>query len=251
MKGVDVSYLNDRRVIASVSGGKDSAAMCLALKDAGIEHDRVFLDTGWEHPATYEYLRGPLTDALGPITELQAPLQMVDLILKKGMFPSRMRRFCTQQLKVFPMQRHLAEQDDEVVNAVGIRRAESRARSGMTEWEWSKGFDCEVWRPIIDWSEQDVIDIHTYHGLAPNPLYLKGARRVGCWPCIYASKDELRLLAEIDPGRVVEIRALEADVAKLAEARANAKGIPFGNPPACRAPCGTRGGVGALSLSMR
>lgn len=64
--------LADRRVLASISGGKDSAAMTLWLTEQGIEHDRVFLDTGWEHPITYEYLRGDLTRALGPIQELSA-----------------------------------------------------------------------------------------------------------------------------------------------------------------------------------
>jgi hypothetical protein len=49
--------LAGRRVIASVSGGKDSAAMSLWLMEQDIDHDRVFLDTKWEHPATYEYLR--------------------------------------------------------------------------------------------------------------------------------------------------------------------------------------------------
>jgi 3'-phosphoadenosine 5'-phosphosulfate sulfotransferase (PAPS reductase)/FAD synthetase len=88
--------INGRRVVASISGGKDSAAMSLYLAELGIDHDRVFLDTGWEHDLTYEYLRGPLTAKLGPIVELRAPLLMEGLIRKKGMFPSRVRRFCTQ-----------------------------------------------------------------------------------------------------------------------------------------------------------
>jgi hypothetical protein len=51
--------LNGRRVVASISGGKDSAAMGLWLMEQGIEYDRVFADTGWEHPLTYEYLCDP------------------------------------------------------------------------------------------------------------------------------------------------------------------------------------------------
>jgi 3'-phosphoadenosine 5'-phosphosulfate sulfotransferase (PAPS reductase)/FAD synthetase len=220
-RAIDTSRIGARRVVASVSGGKDSAAMCLALMDAGIEHDRVFIDTGWEHPATYEYIRGTLTDRLGPITEIRGDLLMSDLIRKKAMVPTRTRRYCTRLLKVQPMQRHLAARPDEVVNATGIRRAESRARSQMAEWEWSEGFDCEVWRPILMWSEQDVIDIHARHGLAPNPLYLQGARRVGCWPCIMASKSEIRLLADMDPKRVDEIRSLENELtAKAGSQRA-------------------------------
>lgn len=110
------------------------------------------------------------------------------------------------------------------MSAVGIRAAESEARSKMVEWEWNKDFDCWVWRPLLKWSEQEVIDIHTRHDLRPNPLYLKGAERVGCWPCIFARKSEIRMLAEIDPGRVDEVRALEEELTVLASQRAEAKG---------------------------
>lgn len=213
-------------VVASVSGGKDSAALSLWLTEQGIEHRRVFADTGWEHDLTYEYLRGPLTLKLGPIAEVAGPLKMRDLVLKKAMFPSRLRRFCTEDLKVRPILKFvelLQDEGHEVVNAVGIRAAESDARSKLTEWEWSDAFDCWVWRPLIAWTEQDVIDIHKRHGLAPNPLYLKGAQRVGCFPCIFARKAEIKLVAEIAPERIEEIRQLEADVTKGAEERIAAR----------------------------
>src|SRR5512146_2347107 len=89
-----------RRVVASVSGGKASAALSLWLTEQGIEHDRIFLDTGWEHPSTLDYIHGPLTEALGPIGTLRAPMGFADLVRAKGMFPSRTKRFCTQELKV-------------------------------------------------------------------------------------------------------------------------------------------------------
>lgn len=208
--------IEGHRVIASISGGKDSAALSLWLTENGIEHDRVFADTGWEHPLTYEYLRGPLTMKLGPIAEVQGrDAGMVNLIRRKGMFPSRLRRFCTEELKVFPLMKYVKLAQDrygDVINAVGIRAAESEARSKMPEWEWSDAFDCDVWRPLIAWTEQQVIDIHKRHGLAPNPLYLKGATRVGCWPCIFARKGEIKLIAKLSPGRIDEIRALEAEL---------------------------------------
>lgn len=123
---------------------------------------------------------------------------MVTLIRRKQMFPSRTRRFCTEQLKLVPLKAHMSRLADDtpVINAIGIRAAESQARSKLTEWEWNDDFDCWTWRPLIAWSEQDVIDIHTRHGLAPNPLYLRGAQRVGCYPCIYARKAEIAALPQ-------------------------------------------------------
>lgn len=212
--------IGDRVVVASVSGGKDSAAMCLWLREQGIEHVRVFADTGWEAAETYEYLRGPLTEKLGPIHEVGYPGGMQALVLRKGMFPARTRRFCTEHLKVKPILAFIEEMRNrdgvEPVQCVGIRAGESLARSKLTEWEWSDAFDCDVWRPLIAWSEQDVIDIHTRHGLAPNPLYLRGASRVGCWPCIFARKAEIENIADVDPGQIGRIEALEAELTERA-----------------------------------
>ena len=224
---IDQEKLQGRRVVASISGGKDSGAMSLYLHEHGISHDRVFLDTGWEHPLTYEYLRGPLTNKIGTIIELRAPQSMESLITKKGMFPSRRIRFCTQELKVLPMQSYLRARIDsgeDVINAVGIRANESAERSRMLEWEWQDGFDCEVWRPLLRWTEEDVISIHKRHGLTPNPLYLMGASRVGCWPCINARKSEIRLVADSDPDRIIRIRRLEEVVAEAALQRAERDG---------------------------
>lgn len=214
------------RFVLPLPDQNDSAAMSLWLTECGIEHDRVFADTGWEHPATYEYLRGHLAAKLGPIHEVRGQRTMPELIRHKGMFPARIRRFCTDELKVAPLCRFFRglPGDRDYVNAVGIRNGESVARSKLGEWEWSDAFDCDVWRPIISWTEQDVINIHRRHGLAPNPLYLMGATRVGCWPCIYANKTEKRLVADLDPGRIDLIRQLEADVASKRKERFASRG---------------------------
>lgn len=217
-----VDRIGDRKVIASISGGKDSAAMSLYLRELGIDHELVFMDTGWEHPDTYAYLRYILPNVLGPIRWLRAPRQMEELIIHKGMFPSRIRRFCTDELKVKPLQKHLrACMDDghDVLNVVGIRAEESDARSRLPEWEWQEGFDCEVWRPILRWTLDDVIAIHRRHNLTPNPLYLRGVKRVGCWPCINCSKSEIRFMAESDPHRVVRLRVLENHAGDVARNR--------------------------------
>jgi len=245
LTGEDRERIAGKRVIASISGGKDSAALSLWLTEQGIEHDRVFLDTGWEHEDTYAYLRGPLAAKIGPIAEVRGAFDMEGLIRKKGMFPSRKIRWCTEELKQKPMQRHLRALMDggaDVVNAVGIRADESAARAKQTRWEWSEGFDCDVWRPLISWTVQDVIDIHQRHGLAPNPLYLRGAQRVGCWPCVNSRKSEIRMIAETDPARIAKIRDLEGIVTVAQMLRKGARGEELENAPAWfQAPVGRDG----------
>lgn len=216
--------------VLSLSGGKDSTAAALWLREQGIPHVRLFMDTGWEHTSLYEHL-DYLEAELGPIVRIQSdigvpdgyaaevaelearlgrPSPMVRWAVKKAMFPSRVRRWCTQELKVRPFLRWVDEQNCEVLNIVGIRAEESAARSGLPEREPMAGAEhVEVWRPLINWTEQDVIDIHTRHSVRPCRLYLEGASRVGCWPCIMARKSELRMLGD-DDVRVSIIRDLEA-----------------------------------------
>ena len=138
-------------------------------------------------------------------------------------------RFCTEQLKVVPILKWLDEHEEagNLVNAVGIRRAESRARSQMPEWEWSNGFDLETWRPLVTWTAEDVASIHGRHNLPMNPLYGMGASRVGCWPCIHARKSEIALVARIDPARIDRIREMELELNARGGERDAAKGRPF------------------------
>ena len=214
----------DLPVVASVSGGKDSTALCLHLQEQGIEYRAVHMDTGWEHPATDEYIREVLEPRIGPIEWIRGPLLMRELILKKGMFPGRINRWCTDFLKVKPFWAWLDDHySGNVVNAVGIRDEESKKRAGQPEWE--ETYFGHVWHPLKRWTVQDVVDIHSRNNVLPNPLYLKpGISRVGCWPCIYATKAEVGAVAHLTPERIDEIRELEAQVEVLARARAEKAG---------------------------
>lgn len=64
-------YHIDAINIISVSGGKDSLAQCLYAVENGVEHKRVFADTGHEHPQTMEYL-DYLERSLGKIHRVKA-----------------------------------------------------------------------------------------------------------------------------------------------------------------------------------
>lgn len=249
--------------VLSISGGKDSAALALHLRELGIEPAaRVWMDTGWEHEATYRYIDEVLEPALGPITRLrvEVPLApgweeptleleamlgrvspMVRLCVWKGAFPGQGTRWCTQALKTVPAARYLAGLDDDVQNAVGIRAEESRARAGYAEREpmprvevnpvvrlpgegrWIDLDHVEQWRPILQWTVEDVVAIHRRHGLPMNPLYRLGASRVGCWPCIFANKDDLRVLADHGGARLEVLRRLELLVSEKAQVRKEAR----------------------------
>ena len=231
--------IGDRVLVVSVSGGKDSTATCLHLKELGMPYQAIFFDTGWEHQTTYEYLTEYLPSKIGPIKRLTRKRSMrsealealavkyekrigfyspmIRWIIYKGMFPSRTIRWCTQELKVYPAAEYLKNMDSEPINVVGIRAEESAKRSQMDEWEWSDLMDCEVWRPIIHWTFQDVIDIHHRHNVVPNALYLRDspAERVGCYPCIFAKKKEIKSIDVNDPERLELLKDLEVDLHRI------------------------------------
>ena len=232
--------IDGRPIIASVSGGKDSTAMCLYFKEKGLSYHPVFIDTGWENKQTYRFLREYLPEKIGEIEWIRASVElppekeeialafearlghysaMLRTILKKGYFPRRFGRWCTQELKTYIIRDYLKGIDCEPINAVGIRSAESRARSKLSEWEYCDTYECDIWRPLIDWSEEDVIEIHSRHSILPNPNYLNGSTRVGCWPCVFARKEEIRNLAEVDPERIALLKDLEEVVTEIARVR--------------------------------
>lgn len=195
-KPYDEPLRDDQTLVISTSGGKDSAAMAIHfLKEANLPNKLrfVFADTGWEHPDTYEYI-STLEGKLGiTIDRIKGDYDFVSLCEKKGRFPSPRVRFCTEELKVKPMKSYvdeLIEAGEDPVMVVGIRAEESRSRALMTEWAYSGAYDAPIWRPILGWSADEVFAIHKRHDVPPNPLYLKGASRVGCYPCIMSRKSE-------------------------------------------------------------
>lgn len=177
--------------------------------------------------------------------EQEAP--MVLLALKKGMFPTAKARWCTEQLKEEPIKLYLERRidaEDDVVSAAGIRADESVTRATYAEWHelrWGRrkegkllSYDCDMWRPLLKWSIDDVVWIHKRHNLEPNPMYLvPGVERVGCGPCIRARKAEIRATADRFPERIDLIRELEACVQRIAAKRLAGQQIknPHYKPP--------------------
>lgn len=209
-----------------ISGGKDSAAALLWLvHESGVPKHQInatFCDTGWEHEWTYRHIQ-LLNDTVHPIETLKPELPFFELARKKRRFPSARARFCTQELKIYPSQDHIAyllEAYKCVVAVSGVRADESEERSKHLEWDFSGQLLTISWRPLLRWKLADVLAIHAKYGVPMNPLYAAGAKRVGCFPCIMSNKAEVRNIALNFPERIAEIREAELSFARA-----------FGRPP--------------------
>src|SRR5215216_4097463 len=108
------------RHILSLSGGKDSAALALYMRDRVPEMEYIFHDTEKELPETYEYL-ARLEAFLGKKIGRTRPDYSFDKWLEVygGMIPSSQRRWCTRMLKLKPFEDYVG--NDEAVNYVGLR----------------------------------------------------------------------------------------------------------------------------------
>lgn len=244
--------------IINMSGGKDSTAtLLLAIERQAPGIKPVFCDTGHEHPQTYEYI-AYLEQRLGlSIQTIKADFSkdiarkrlfvqnkwpekgvsaevveralailhptgnpFLDLCIWKGRFPSTKVRFCTEELKVLPMQDQIIlpalKAGEEVVSWVGVRRDESAARSTLPEREREDAGN-EIYRPILDWTAADVFAFHAKHNVDPNPLYKQGMGRVGCMPCIMARKAELLEISKRFPEQIERVREWERIVSQASK----------------------------------
>lgn len=182
------------RHILSLSGGKDSAALALYMRDKVPEMEYIFSDTRKELPETYEFL-DKISNYLGkPVTRLNADLGFDHWYeMYGGMIPSNHRRWCTRALKLKPFEQYCG--DDEVINYVGLRADENR--SGYI----SHKPNIKAVYPFIDAGLilRDIEEILRVSGVGMPPYTKWGRTRSGCYFCFYQQKIEWVRLKETHP----------------------------------------------------
>lgn len=232
------------KVVVQFSGGKDStAALLWTLEHITKNPLVVFCDTGFESKVTYEYIDYVEAKLNIPIKRISSDKfdGMLDMVRKKSRFPSTNRRFCTSELKVKPMINFILDLNDDFIAIQGIRKDESNERSKMSNQctffkyyfepyafttegkpklhtyrkpeikKFVENKVADILRPVFDWSAKQVVEYILSKGLVLNPLYKKGFKRVGCFPCIMCSQTEIRSLNLFYPDRVKEISEFEIE----------------------------------------
>ncbi len=202
-------------LVLSVSGGKDSDAMCdylleqRAAKGWTGDVAMVHADLGraeWHTTTDYVHdLARRKSVSLHIVRWAHGDL--IDRIWQRyyadpsrPCWPSSKVRYCTSDLKRAPISRWIrsAYPTGKVICAMGLRAEESSARAKKPSA--SVRADCTAptlnrltlnWLPIHNWSETDVWDCIRQHGGTAHPAYALGNRRLSCACCVLASVNDL------------------------------------------------------------
>lgn len=182
------------RHVLGISGGKDSSALALYMRDKVPQMEYFFCDTGSELPETYEYL-DRLEAALGkPIARLNAERNFDHwLWVYQGALPSPQMRWCTKVLKIKPLEAWIGG-ETQTLSYVAIRADEHRDGyiSHKTNIE-----------PVYPFKEdgidkEGVMRILEDAGIGL-PKYYEWRTRSGCYFCFFQRKAEWVGLADQHP----------------------------------------------------
>lgn len=172
------------RHIACLSGGKDSTALALYMRDRVPEMEYVFADTGKELPETYEYFQRVEAFLGKSIVRVNAERDFDHwLTMYGGYLPSSRMRWCTRMLKIRPLEQYIG--DDPALMYIGIRADEDRDGYITTK---------ENVTPVYPFKEDgitkdDVLRLLDESGIGV-PEYYKWRTRSGCFFCFFQRKRE-------------------------------------------------------------
>ena len=195
------------RHICGISGGKDSSALAVYLRDTVPEMEYFFCDTGAELPETYEYLTR-LQVILGKqITRLNATRGFNHWFeVFRGTLPSPQMRWCTKNMKIKPIEEWIG--DAPAISYVAIRADESNRKGYI-----STKSNIQSRFPFIeDGVDRDgVMRLLEDAGIGL-PKYYEWRTRSGCYFCFYQRKAEWIGLAERHPELFERAVAIEQKV---------------------------------------
>ena len=172
------------RHILMLSGGKDSTALAIHMRDRIPEMEYVFCDTDKELPETYEYLT-KIEYFLG-----KKVVRLIDdrgfdhwLEVYRGYLPSSNMRWCTRMLKMKPFEKYVG--DTDVMMYVGIRADEDRAAYVSTKPNI---------KTVLPFKEEG-ITIEGVHRILDEsgvglPSYYDWRTRSGCYFCFFQRRSE-------------------------------------------------------------
>lgn len=76
-------------------------------------------------------------------------------------------------------------------------------------FEWCKIYADDIYRPFFNATADEVLSYSLNREINVNPLYFKGFSRVGCFPCIMCTQNEIYLIIKNHPETINKIQDAE------------------------------------------
>lgn len=213
MKWHELAHSQDKntRHVLGLSGGKDSTALAIYIRDRHPEiaekMEYFFCDTGSELPEVYETL-DRLEAYLGKeIARLSSGKPFEHWLKMNGNYlPSPRERWCTLMMKIKPFEKFVG--DDPVISYIGIRADENR------EGYISKKQNIKAVFPFV---EDGIVREDVFQTLENSigiPKYYEWRSRSGCYFCFFQRQDEWLGLKRRHPDLFEEAKRIEREVSK-------------------------------------
>lgn len=202
-------------LIVSYSGGKDSTACLLWALETGKPVRAIFADTGNEPPDTLEYLDYVERTLRISIERYAHPEHdFFEMVRRRGQWPMVMKCEISRANKVDDFRRYLKSTDTpmDALIILGQRHAESARRSTLPAYSDFIDSGRAAYRPIIDWSAQDVFEYIGTRGIRAHPAYGRGRGRVGCVWCVNQKLSDCVLDERLYPERCAKLRELRDSI---------------------------------------
>lgn len=186
--------------IVALSGGKDSTAMALRLRELHPEIDYTYVctPTGDELPDMIDHWLH-LQELLGkPLTYLTSGASLGSLIERWNALPNWRQRWCTDRLKIRPFQQYITSHLPATLY-IGFRADEADQRDGVEYGEQvTRAFPMIEW----EWGLQDVLGYLEERGV-------KVPDRTDCGACFFQTLGEWHALWQNHPDRYAKYVAWE------------------------------------------
>ena len=216
--------VNNKKVIVSFSGGKDSTCMLLMMLEKGMQVDYIlFCDTGLEFPQMYDHVQkvdeyiqktyGRSITYLKPFRSFEYYLLEKEKTIGKNKgkhgygWSSYRNRWCTTILKTDVVKYWMREHSfnsDNTITCIGIAKDEPKRIQDKCY-------------PLFDWgvTEEEALQYCYAHGFDWGGLY-KDRTRLSCWICPLQHVNDLRLLYRNFPKLWNRLKELNDKVIKNA-----------------------------------
>ena len=198
--------MKSERHILGVSGGRDSAALAVFMRQHHPELplEYFFTDTGKELPEVYSFL-DRLEGFLGKTIQRLNPDRDFDFWLEEygNFLPSPRTRWCTRQLKLRPLEQWIKRdlEDGVTIHSYVAIRADEPSRDGYQATHPNMRVHLPLREAGID--RAGVIEM-LQQAAVGEPEYYDWRSRSGCTFCFFQQKIEWVRLAEHHPDRFQE-----------------------------------------------